>query len=530
MHDVLDLPTRESRQKHTGSWGFAFLALNVWGITVTFASVISDNVISDVLEATNLSTLVGEYVCLKSHAGHMQGCCPFHEEKTPSFTVYDDHYHCYGCAAHGNAFEFLQNHLGMNFPEAVKMLAARAGIVVEPSPAEDRKRSAERWLIDTNRSAHAVYQRLLYQPENSFALQALRERGIDDDSIARFGIGFAPDCWTTLTGDDAFKEGSLIKAGLAKPRTNRKGSYDVFRGRLMFPVHNRHGYLVGFSGRLIEGAGPKYLNTEETPIYQKGSVLFGLNQAGNAIRKHGRVIVVEGFFDVVTPAQHGFEHILSTCGTALTEAQIGLLLSLANSIVFCFDGDSAGMKATWRAAEMMVEKLADHHEVRLSVLPPEHDPDTLVRAEGVDRFAELIDSAPTLIQYLAKMLAKGCAIPEARARALLKAKSLYKRFASPLLAALFRQHLCELLDFPAEQFDALGETPKTFADPDAATCPFCASTPLMEEASGHWRIICSCGISTKLCCDTESARSIWNHRSTINPHKEKSCDATLVPA
>lgn len=481
--------------------------------------MINDKVISDVLAATDLSTLVGEYVCLKSHASTMQGCCPFHEEKTPSFTVYDDHYHCYGCGAHGNALGFLQDHLGMSFPESVKLLATRAGIALESTPIEDRKRKAERWIIDTNRSAHAVYQRLLYQPENDFALQELRRRGIDDDSIARFGIGFAPDNWTTLSGDKAFKEGTLIKAGVAKPRTNRQGIYDVFRGRLMFPVHNKNGHLVGFSGRIVRGSGPKYLNTEETPVYHKGSVLFGFNQAGNAIRKQGCVVVVEGFFDVITPAQHGFEHVLSTCGTALTVEQIALLLSLSKSVVFCFDGDAAGAKATWRAAEIIVEKLSDHHEVRLCTLPPEHDPDSLVRAEGIDRFTSLIDNAQTLTHYLVLTLTKASASPENRARALLKAKSLFNRFSSPLLAALFRQHLCEHLNFSVEQFDLLGRAPKTFVDSDAAPCPFCAATPVVEESPGRWRILCSCGIATTPCRDLALAKSVWNRRPAFGPHQ-----------
>ena len=531
MHDATELPTFESLQKHGISWGYGFQSLIESLIAGTFAAVISDQTISDILAATNLADLIGEYVTLTSRSGSPQACCPFHNEKTPSFTVFDDHYHCFGCNAHGNAIEFLENHLGLSFPDAVRALAARAGIAVVTTPAEKRTQDTHRWLIDTNRSAHAVYQRLLYQPEHDFALQDLRARGIDDDSIARFGIGFAPDRWTTLTGDPSFKEGNLIKAGLAKPRSSRKGAYDFFRDRLMFPVHNRQGSLVGFSGRVVQGKGPKYLNTEETPIYHKGSVLFGFTQAAPAIRKHGYVVVVEGVFDVITPAQNGFENILSTCGTALTEDQIDLLLSLSRNVVFCFDGDSAGAKATWRAAEMMVEKARDHHEVRLCIMPPEHDPDTLVRTEGLARFVELVQNAPTLTQYLVQTLVKANAIPEAQVRALIKAKSLYNRFASPLLATLFRQFLCEQLLFPLEQFDLLGAS-QTNDDTEIAACPFCAAIPAIEELSGYWRIQCACGISTKQCFDVAAAKALWNRRPQTSPltTSPENLNVTPVPA
>ena len=491
--------------------------------------MISEKSIADLLAATNLPVLISEYVSLSLRAGIMQGCCPFHDEKTPSFKVFDDHYHCFGCGAHGNAIEFLQNHLGMSFPESARLLAGRAGIVIdEVAGAERKKNSTEELLVNVHRSASATYQRLLYQPENVAALEVLRKRGVDDDSITRFGIGFAPESWSTLSGDKAFKSRDLIGAGLACQRTNGKGAYDVFRGRIVFPVHNNAGNIVGFSGRLITGSGPKYLNTEETAIYHKGSVLFGINQARNAIRKQACVVVVEGVFDVITPAQNGFEHIVSTCGTALTMEQIALLFSVSKTIIFCFDGDSAGAKATWRAAEMMVEKLTEQHEVRLCLLPPEHDPDTLVRTEGVDRLTELVNNAPTLTQYIAQIITKGARIPEVRARSLVKAKTLWRRFASPTMASFFRQHICEELNLSIEEFNQLGGAPKASIDAALARCPFCTSLPIIEESLDLWRIRCACGVLTKPCNDADSAKHIWNRRNNVTPIKTKNADETTI--
>lgn len=480
--------------------------------------MITETSITDILSATNLPTLIGEYVALSMRAGTMQGCCPFHNEKTPSFKVFDDHYHCFGCGEHGNAIEFLQKHLGMSFPDSARLLAGRTGIILEETSFPEKKRSsADEILIDTLRRACAAYQHILFRPEGEAAIDELRNRGVDEDSIARFGIGYAPDSWTTLSSKPDFRTADLIRTGLACQRTNKSGSYDFFRGRIVFPVHNTAGNVVGFGGRLFEGTGPKYLNTEETTLYRKGSILFGINQARNAIRKNGSVVVVEGFFDVITPAQGGFENIVSTCGTALTLEQISLLFSLSTKVVFCFDGDSAGAKATWRAAEMMIEKLGDQHEVRLCLLPKEHDPDSWVRAEGIDAFKELIENSPTLTDYLALTITRGANIPESRARALIKAKSVWKRFASPMMATFFRQHICDKLNLSASEFDTLGGVPSASVDASLPPCPFCRSYPLIEQNLDRWRIRCACGIATKFCNEADSARMIWCRRENVTP-------------
>ena len=491
--------------------------------------MITDNSIKAVLAATNLPAVIGEYVSLSVRAGADEGLCPFHEEKRPSFKVFADHYHCFGCGAHGNAFEFLQQHVGLSFPDSVRMLASRAGIVLEESLGHAQPADVETTRqLDALRRACAVFQYELLQPGGAEAMQAVQARGLDSDSIARFGIGFAPSAWGTLTANSAFNADDLISTGLAVRRKSKSGSYDFFRNRLVFPVQNAAGQVVGFGGRLLGDGGPKYLNTEETAFYRKGKLLFGIQQARNAIRKNGFVVVAEGFFDVITPAQNGFENIVSTCGTALTEDQIELLFSLSNRIVFCFDGDTAGSKATWRSAEMMVGKLGDHHEVRLCTLPAKHDPDSFVREHGIDQFSALIDAAPTLSTYLADTITKGARIPESRARALIKAKALWRHFGSPVVATFFRQHICEKLNLSADEFEQLGSASRCVEDASLKECPFCPDTPLMEQVLDRWRVQCVCGIQTQLYPEVGQARAAWNRRRPTLPSENSTIKSDLT--
>ena len=464
--------------------------------------------------ATNHPALIGEYVALSVRAGVSQGLCPFHAEKTPSFKVFDDHYHCYGCGAHGNAADFLMSHLGMSFPDSIRLLAGRAGIpVVEATEFKGRRAdSTEMRQLDVLRRVSALYQHFLFRSEGKQALQAVHDRGLDEDTIARFGIGYAPDSWNTLSGDKGFSHDDLVATGLASRRTGQKeGCYDVFRNRIVFPVLNSDGHVVGFGGRILDEQSPKYLNTKETAFYHKGSNLFGIHQARNAIRKAGFVVVCEGFYDVVTPAHLGFENIVSTCGTALTESQVSLLLSLTNKIVFCFDGDTAGTKATWRSAELMIEKVADHHEVRFCTLPTGHDPDSMVRHHGVSRLQTLIEGAPTLSQYLVDVLVRGASLPEKKAVALLKAKSLQRRISSPMLSSFFRQYVCERLGLTVDEYELLGPT-ETHIDPSFDRCPCCSSSVVVEKSLGRWRSRCSCGLMSKPCNTLDEVRGIWNRR------------------
>ena len=479
-------------------------------------SVIPQHIIDSVMASIDLPDYIGETVPLAHRAGSHEGLCPFHKEATPSFKVFHDHYHCFGCGEHGNALEFAMKLQGLSFPEALRLLASRTGIVIpssnKPVPTTPDLLAGPK---ETLRRACAKYQYLLLSEAGREAMSILTERGIDDDAIIRFGIGFAPKSWGTLTHDRAFNENHLISTGLAVPRKEeKKGCYDFFRHRIMFPVRDDNGDVVGFGGRQLDGDGPKYLNTAETELYQKGRLIFGLPQARQAIRLKRAVIVAEGFFDVVTPSQAGIEHIVSTCGTALTEAQAELLLSFAEKVFFCFDGDAAGAKATWRTAEMLVPKACDTHEIRLCRLPDGEDPDSFVRKYGADRFLEVLEESPTLTAYLIGELTRGARLPEARARSLTMATALWRRFSSPGLAIFFRQYLCEALQIFPEEFDRLaGNLLRRDADKRNRSCPCCSNEAAIITAEGGFRIECqTCGMTSPIKPFVDACRAIWNRR------------------
>ena len=484
------------------------------GFTATFRPVIPQYVIDNILQSVDLPEFIGETMTLAKRAGTHEGLCPFHSEATPSFKVFPDHYHCFGCGAHGNALEFLMQKQGLTFPEAVRALASRTGVDLPTSKATQDTPDGLGGVRDVLRRACAKYQQLLLGPNGGPGLEVLTERGIDDDTIIRYGIGFAPEAWGTLTDDRTFKRDQLLEAGLATPRKEKKGCYDFFRNRVLFPVRSDAGDVIGFGGRRIGEDGPKYLNSPETDLYQKGRVLFGLQQARQAIRMSRAIIVCEGFFDVITPAQAGVENIVSTCGTALTDIQAQLVLSVAERVFFCFDGDSAGSKATWRAAEMLVPLVSDQHEVRLCRLPAGEDPDSYVRQHGIESFQEVLDKAPTLTAYLIGEITRGAKIPEARAKSLSVAAALWRQFSAPAVAVFFRQYACSALNISPEEFDRLVQTaPPRAGDSSIRACPCCgADADLISNDEGH-RIACGqCLLTTTTSATAEEARNLWNRR------------------
>ncbi|MBZ0097244.1 MAG: DNA primase [Sulfuricella sp.] len=478
--------------------------------------MIAQSLIDSVLASVNLPDYIGEQMPLAQRSGTHEGLCPFHDEQTPSFKVFHDHYHCFGCGTHGNAIEFTMARQGMSFPEAVRCLAARSGIAIPDETRERQIPSGMERQLETLRRACAEYQRLLLSNTGVTGMDELGARAIDADTIMRFGIGYAPEAWNTLTDDRSFGWDGLLEVGLAVRKREKKGCYDFFRNRLLFPVRDIDGNVVGFGGRRLGTEGPKYLNTPETALYQKGRVLFGLQQARAAIRQEQAAIVCEGFFDVVTPSQNGIENIVSTCGTALTEPQIELLLSLADKVVLCFDGDSAGAKATWRAAELLTSFVSDHHEVRLCRMPGGHDPDSLVREQGPDAFRSLIDQAPTLTAYLVDAVVRGSRIPEARARSLSMVASLWRRFSAPGLAMFFRQYACEALGLTPDEFALLvGVASATPVDHSLRACPCCGSDAQIEAHDDGHRVRCcnsECGMATPVKTNIESCRNLWSRR------------------
>lgn len=434
--------------------------------------MIRQDFIQRLLLRADLPVLLSEHITLKKSGARFEALCPFHEEKSPSFKVYvndaeADHYRCFGCGKHGNALDFLMEQVGMPFVDAVRSLASRTGMVVEyeekPAAAEqpngdDRER--RRRVLGMLSRVATVFQEELTSPTAVAAKEELDRRGIGATIIDRYGIGFAPAGWNRLTGDSSFFWTALLEAGLAARNDPKKRPYDFFRDRLMFPIRDRRGTVVAFGGRRLndgEGSGPKYLNTPETIVYRKGQELFGLYQAMKSIQQSNAVIVTEGYFDVITPAQHGVENCVSTCGTALTEMQRDLLLRCAGKLFFCFDGDRAGKKATWRAAEMLLGAVSDEQEVRLCTMPADHDPDSFVRECGADAFRALLDRAPTLCEYVASgliSLAK-LASPEGKSAFVRQAVRYYTKFNAPILAFFFKKHICAAAEIREDEFDDL---------------------------------------------------------------------------
>ncbi|MGH8622058.1 MAG: DNA primase, partial [Burkholderiales bacterium] len=323
--------------------------------------MIPQSFIQDLLGRVDIVEVVDRHVKLKRAGANYVACCPFHSEKTPSFTVSPtkQFYHCFGCGAHGTAVGFLMEHGGMGFVEAVKDLAQSVGMTVPEVRSESERRRAE-----VGESLHEVLLRAAHHyraqlKEAAHAIDYLKKRGLSGEIAKRFGIGYAPDEWQGLAAAFTDYEGkALAEAGLVKANDDGR-RYDVFRNRIVFPIVDGRGNVIGFGGRIVGEGEPKYLNSPETPVFEKGRELYGLYQARRAIRDAGRVLVVEGYMDVVALAQSGIEFAVATLGTATTPLHVQRLLRQTDEIVFCFDGDEAGRRAAWRALEVSLPQLVD---------------------------------------------------------------------------------------------------------------------------------------------------------------------------
>ena len=407
--------------------------------------VIPESFVQDLLARIDIVDVVERYVPLRKAGANYSACCPFHSEKTPSFTVSPSKqfYHCFGCGAHGSAIGFLMQHAGIGFIEAVEDLAAAAGMQV---PHEERNaaiRAKKAPLTELMaRAMHFYREQLKAAPK---AVDYLKGRGLTGEIAARFGLGYAPDAWQALQQIfPDYNDPALVECGLVI--VNELGRrYDRFRERVMFPILDQRGNVIGFGGRVIghskeataDGAsvGPKYLNSPETPLFEKGRELYGLTQARQAIRDSDTVIVVEGYMDVVALAQHGVANAVATLGTACTPTHVHKLLRQASKVVFCFDGDAAGRKAAWRALEASLEQLSDDKSAGFLFLPPEHDPDSFVRAEGAQTFKRLVAHPTTLTEFLLRELKAGVdlASAEGRARLVHDARPHLQKLAAPIL-------------------------------------------------------------------------------------------------
>jgi len=409
--------------------------------------VIPDSFKQDLLNRVDIVDVISGRVQLRKSGANWVGLCPFHGEKTPSFTVSQtkQFYHCFGCGVHGNAIGFLMEYGGLGYIEALKELAESVGLKLpEPSGGERRPKAEEGPdLYEFLAQAARHYRESLKGSQR--AIEYLKGRGLTGKTAARFGIGYAPAGWQSLAAVfPRYEEKALVECGLVVENEGKR--YDRFRDRVMFPILNQRGIVVGFGGRVLEGDdGPKYMNSPETPVFEKGRELYGLPQARDAIRSAGRVVVVEGYMDVVMLAQHGVENAVATLGTATTPVHVQKLLRQAEEVVFCFDGDTAGRRAAWHALEVSLEALSDRKTVRFLFLPAEHDPDSFVRARGAEVFEGEVKQAQPLSAFLLATLTARVDLStlEGRSRLIADAKPLVKRIAAPALRVQLVKALAE---------------------------------------------------------------------------------------
>ncbi len=407
--------------------------------------MIPDSFKQDLLNRVDVVELIERYVPLKKGGANYVACCPFHSEKSPSFTVSPtkQFYHCFGCGAHGNAISFLMEYQGLGYVEAVKELADSVGMKMPEFERSGRKEAPGPDLLEIMERASRYYREQL--KESTAAIDYLKGRGLTGKIAARFGIGYAPAGWQSLQSVFTDYEGKALKeAGLVIDAEGGR-RYDRFRDRIMFPILSQRGAVIGFGGRVLGAGEPKYLNSPETPLFEKGRELYGLPQARDAIRAKTRVVVVEGYMDAVALAQHGIEYAVATLGTATSPVHLQKLFRMIDEVVFCFDGDAAGRRAAWHALEVSLPVLADNKAVRFMFLPAEDDPDSFVRARGAAEFEAMVADARPLSDYLLSELRARVDMktPEGRARLIAEGKPLLKRVAAPALQLQLLRQLSE---------------------------------------------------------------------------------------
>ena len=421
--------------------------------------------LQDLLTRVDVVDVVGRHVELKKAGINHKGLCPFHGEKTPSFIVSPSRqtYHCFGCGAHGDAIRFLIEQGGLPFPEAVRELAQQVGLQVPADDADpaDRARAQQAKarqlsLTEVLDKAAAHYRAQLKGSPR--AIDYLKRRGLTGRVAARFGLGFAPEGWRSLASafasyDDPLlaEAGLVIVQGDEGPEQKR---YDRFRDRVMFPIRNVKGEVIGFGGRVLDSGEPKYLNSPETPVFSKGRELYGLYEARQALRERGHVLVVEGYMDVVALAQSGLGNAVATLGTACTAEHVQKLFRHTDSVVFAFDGDAAGRRAAGRALEAALPHAGDLRSVRFLFLPPEHDPDSFVRERGVEAFEQAVAAAVPLSRQLIDHASEGLDLGsgEGRVRMLALARPLWDQLPAGMLRS---QVLAGLAQAAAMTVDAL---------------------------------------------------------------------------
>ena len=422
------------------------------------AGLIPQDFIDDLIARADIVEVVGRRVQLKKAGREFKACCPFHDEKTPSFTVSPakGFYHCFGCGAHGTAIGFLMEYDHMSFVEAIESLAAAMGVDV---PRDESDRPARRYdeLFSLLDSVSRYFQACL--KEAPAAVVYVKNRGIDGPTAKRFGIGYAPDGWSNVLdkfGKSPEAVERLLATGLIIAKDNG-GHYDRFRDRIVFPIRDARGRTIGFGGRTLGDGEPKYLNSPETVLFHKGRELYGLFEARQALRQIDQLVVVEGYMDAVALARHGIDFVVATLGTATTSEHLNRLFRLTDNVCFAFDGDRAGRQAAWRALENALPEIREGRQIRFLFLPEGHDPDSFVNEFGTDAFLKALDEGVALSEFLIEELAGrvDMSTVDGRARLAELARPLINRIPLGVYRELLIESLAEAVGLTAAKLEQM---------------------------------------------------------------------------
>lgn len=431
-------------------------------------ALIPQQFIQELLARIDIVDLIDSRLPLKKAGSNYKACCPFHGEKTPSFSVSQDKqfYHCFGCGAHGNAIGFIMEYDRLEFPDAVEELASSLGMEVPRDENAPNRPKVDVSLYDLMEKIAKFYQRQLTTPQAKPAVEYLKKRGLSGEIAKQFGIGFVPNEWRNLEKifpklkSDKKLQQQLVDCGMLIKKDN--SSYDRFRDRIMFPIKDKRGRVIAFGGRIIDQGEPKYLNSPETPIFHKSNELYGLYEARQANRKLKRLLIVEGYMDVVALAQFGFTNAVATLGTATTESHLQQLFRTTRELVLCFDGDRAGRDAALRALEHSLSQLRDGREIKLMFLPDGEDPDSMVRKVGQEAFTQQVQEATPLFEFLLDHLASQVDLDSVSGRGQLVhlAKPYMEKVSDPIYHEFFSHALAKKAQLSVEKLEKIIAQPE----------------------------------------------------------------------
>ena len=437
--------------------------------------MIPESFIQELLNRIDVVDIIDKRVTLKKAGANYLACCPFHQEKTPSFTVSPSKqfYHCFGCGEHGSAISFLIEYEGLTFVDAINDLANSIGLKVPNDAPHKIENNAENSNLEEIIKIASIYyqKQLRVSPK---AINYLKSRGLTGEVAKEFSIGYAPEGWQNLKiAFKKYEDESLVKAGLVV--RNEKGKYyDRFRNRIIFPIYSDKGKIIGFGGRIIDPEDtPKYYNSPETPLFQKSYELYGLLASRKPIREKGYVLVVEGYMDVVGLAQNGIRNTVATLGTATTAFHIKKLIRYTQEIVFCFDGDNAGRSAAWRAMNNSLVSVTDNIQLKFLFLPDTHDPDSFVKENSAKEFELLAQNSMPLTEYIIKYLTIGndLVTSEKKVKFLNEIKPILNELTAPKLLMIFKKRIAELINLEVDEINEILELKKIYKKNDSSKLP-----------------------------------------------------------